>query len=357
VTDATTAGGLYVGATRGRVANTVHVVATDREDAHQRLVAASLRDRADRGLDAARARAEADAAAVQPERRAERDRPAGGRELDPAEWASAAELDAAERAVESRFARKMGALGDVAVTADDVRDRADQADRAAAAEARVRAAAARVEAERIAARRPQLAAQATAELFAARDDARIVAAGPGRFGRKAVRVDQARTRLAETARRWGDDQLPGPGWSDQGVEIAAARSADRITNAGVGHHHSEAGREEQVADGAERRIVGREQARALAVDTNRYRSAARQRLVAERDAARASIAQRRAVRAERAKTMTPDQLVDADSARDALLADQARQRQLARHQQQARQVAEHNWHAPRIDRGGPGIGR
>jgi len=55
--------------------------------------------------------------------------------------------------------------------------------------------------------------------------------------------------------------------------------------------------------------------------------------------------------------MTPDQVADADGARDALLADQARQRQPARHQQQARQATEHNWHAPRIDRGGPGIER
>jgi hypothetical protein len=88
-----------------------------------------------------------------------------------------------------------------------------------------------------------------------------------------------------------------------------------------------------------------------------YRSAARQRLVAESDAARASIAQRRAARAEQAETMTPDQVSDADKARDALLKDLARQRQAARYRQQARQAAEHNWHAPRIDRGGPGIGR
>jgi len=357
VTDATTAGGLYVGATRGRYANDLHVVATDRDAAHHHLVAAIGRDRADRGLDAARSRAQADAIAVERVRSSEGVRTAERCEIDPADWASAAELDATERAVETRYARKMRALGDLAVMADEVAERENQADRAAAVEARARAAQHRAEAERIAARRPELVEAATAEFFSARDDARIVQAGPGRLGRKAARVDQARARRDETARRWGDNQLPGPGWSDQGVEVSAARSANRVTDAGVRYHQTEAGREEQAAATAERRIVGREQARALAVATNRYRSAARQRLVTESDAARAWIAQRRAARAELAETMTPDQVADADKARDALLKDQARQRQAARHQQQARQAAEHNWHAPRIDRGGPGIGR
>ena len=61
VGSATSAGGLYVGATRGRYDNTLHLVAEDREDARMQLVAALGRDRADRGLDVARARAEAEA--------------------------------------------------------------------------------------------------------------------------------------------------------------------------------------------------------------------------------------------------------------------------------------------------------
>ena len=356
VTDATTAGGLYVGATRGRYDNTVHVVATDREDAHQRLVAGMGRDRADRGLDAARARAEADAAAVQPERRSER-------ELDPADWRSAAELDAEERVVESRFAQQMRALRDVAVTPDDVRERENQADRTAAAEARARAAAHRVEAERIQAGRDELVEAATAEFFCARDDARTIAAGPGRFGRKAARVEQAQARWDETARRWGHNQPPaynqppGSGWSDDAVRRAAEAAVERIVNTGVRHHSDQADREEQAAAGADRRVVGRDRGQENAIATNERRAGQRRALEAATDAARASIAQRRAVRAERAETMTPDQVADADTARDALLADQARQRQLARHQQQARQAAEHNWHGPRIDRGGPGIER
>jgi exodeoxyribonuclease V alpha subunit len=49
VGSATSAGGLYVGATRGRYDNTLHLVAEDRENARAQLVAALGRDRADRG--------------------------------------------------------------------------------------------------------------------------------------------------------------------------------------------------------------------------------------------------------------------------------------------------------------------
>ena len=58
---ATSAGGLYVGASRGRWENTLHVVADGPDEARDVLAAALRRDRADRGLEAARARAEAEA--------------------------------------------------------------------------------------------------------------------------------------------------------------------------------------------------------------------------------------------------------------------------------------------------------
>ena len=53
---ATSSGGLYVGASRGRWGNTVHVVAEGPGEARDMLAAAVRRDRADRGLEAARAR-------------------------------------------------------------------------------------------------------------------------------------------------------------------------------------------------------------------------------------------------------------------------------------------------------------
>ena len=47
-------GGAYVGATRGREDNTIHIVADDLEDAKAQFVTTLTRDRADRGLDQAR---------------------------------------------------------------------------------------------------------------------------------------------------------------------------------------------------------------------------------------------------------------------------------------------------------------
>src|SRR5699024_9250644 len=48
-------GGVYVGATRGRQDNTIHIVADDLEDAKAQFITTMTRDRADRGLDQARA--------------------------------------------------------------------------------------------------------------------------------------------------------------------------------------------------------------------------------------------------------------------------------------------------------------
>src|SRR5690625_4080439 len=48
-------GGVYVGATRGREDNTIHIVADDLEDAKAHFITPLTRDRADRGLDQPRA--------------------------------------------------------------------------------------------------------------------------------------------------------------------------------------------------------------------------------------------------------------------------------------------------------------
>ncbi|HEY7814110.1 MAG TPA: AAA family ATPase [Nakamurella sp.] len=67
LTDLTDAAALYVGMTRGRRSNTVHIVARTYDQAREQWVAASGRDRADLGVDQARATATAEAANYAPE--------------------------------------------------------------------------------------------------------------------------------------------------------------------------------------------------------------------------------------------------------------------------------------------------
>ena len=60
LSDEMDAAGVYVGMTRGRTANVLHVVAVDHDDAREQFVDAFARDSADRGLDEARKQVECD---------------------------------------------------------------------------------------------------------------------------------------------------------------------------------------------------------------------------------------------------------------------------------------------------------
>ena len=225
VSEATTAGGLYVGATRGRYRQ--HA-ARGRRRRRGRPPADHHGGRAGPGRPGPR-RGPHPGRGRGGRRPGRPERPVPPRAFDPADWRTVAELDAAARKVEARLASGLRTLQEVAVIPDDQRQRDNQADRAAAAEARQRAAWHRAEAERIAAGRDQLVDTAIADYFAARDDARIIAAGPGLLGRKAHQVEAAQARRDETARRWAEPQLPGSAWTDQAVRQAAAvgRRADR----------------------------------------------------------------------------------------------------------------------------------
>jgi exodeoxyribonuclease V alpha subunit len=365
VTDATTAGGLYVGATRGRYANALHVVADDPEDAKQRLAAGMGRDRADRGLDAARARAETEAATVTGP--AVEKRRAGRRVRGPFDllysrpgWRSPGELDAAAKAVEVRHARQMRTLREIPVMDDTVRERENQADRTAAAEARIRAGASRVEAERIATSRPQLAETATVDYYQARDDARIIAAGPGRLGRRAAKVEAAEARRAATGRRWGDSQLPNVDWPDRTVRYAAESAVERTVTPAVRRHNDQAAREEQTAVDLDRQVTSRDREQAAARATNQRNIPKREAVIAATDRDLARIAHDRAVRAEQAETMTPEQIAGADHERDEVANIQARVRQTVQTGRQigpARPAPEHDFYGPRIGRDGPGLER
>jgi exodeoxyribonuclease V alpha subunit len=349
VGSATSAGGLYVGATRGRYDNTLHLVAQDREDARAQLVAALGRDRADRGLDVARARAEAEASrTVRP---LEPDPPAA-LPIDPAQWRTEAELDQRERQIEVRFSLGMSAMRPVAVMDDDERQRANEADQAAAAAARREAAAQRAEADRIAATKDELAARASADYTAAREDARIIEAGPGRFGRKAAQVDEARDHRAEVARRWSDPQLPGSGWSDDAVRDRAAGAAERMVNVGARPHRVQAARADRLAEEHERAVARRDSDRESAIWMNNSNAKNRAILVAKVERDRATIAEARELRDQVASTMSPEEVSAIDQERDALRVAQERQRRLE--EQQDAGMANERYR--RIEREGPGLG-
>jgi exodeoxyribonuclease V alpha subunit len=329
VGEATTGGGLYVGATRGRYDNTVHLVADDIDDARVQLVAAAGRDRADRGLDVARARAEADAvssvvAGPAPPAVGGRHVEAVGLRYEPEHWRTKAELDAAATAAHARLAA-LRPPTNRPVMADAVRERDNRTDRDAATAARQQAGWHRGEAARIHADRDRLAQQATVEFLAARDDARVIQAGPGRFGRKAGQVDAAQTRRAETARRWADPQLPGAQWTDETVRQSAQSAAERAVAPHVHRHLVEADRHDQVAVVLDRKIAARDRDQQTAIRANQAAVAEHDQQVAKVTAEVDRATQSQDLRAQLVEAMTPDEVAACDAARETWRTEQDRQ--------------------------------
>jgi exodeoxyribonuclease V alpha subunit len=373
VGSATSAGGLYVGATRGRYDNTLHLVAQDREDARTQLVAALGRDRADRGLEVARARAEEASLAVRraepspehvaveqapdeprlPERRPLEPEPQERLVIDPAHWRTEAELDRMERQVVLRFTLGMRTMHPVAVMADDERQRANEADQAAAATARREAARERAEAERIIATKDELVARATADFAAAREDDRIIEAGPGRLGRKAAKVDEARAHWNEVARRWPDAAPPGARWGDDAVRDRATSTAERMVNAGAHAHRKQADQADKVAAEHEQAVARRERQRESDIWMDTSNAHNREILVAKAERERATIAAGRALRAEIVADMSPEEVRVLDRSREDLVLAQARERQMEEHLK----ASTAHERSRGIDRGGPGFER
>jgi len=324
------------------------VVADDAGEAHDMLVAAMARDRADRGLDAARAQAEAEAEATR------------RRVVDPATWRSDEEIKAAATALKNRYDAELAKLSRVIAKPEDVIAQENQADQVAADAARHRAEEHRADAERARAGRGELLKAVTADYFQAREDARIVAAGPGRFERKAAMVQEAHERYAETARRWDARQLPGAQWSDDVVRQQASSDVDRIIDTNVRRYISLAMAEERTMGSHERAIDARnwEQEQARALDAQR--AAARDALSKDTYDKAAKLAKVKAWRDEQVKTMTPEEVAAADEARDALLATQQQKCQKVAAQQQARQQeAERHYQPPPppgMEQAGPELG-
>jgi hypothetical protein len=353
VSDATSAGGLYVGVTRGRFENQLHIVAEDGDDARAKLIAALERDRADRGLDVARARAEADSLPVTdvPLRRAREHRRTS---IDPKSWRSAAELDRAERAIEASLARDLRSLRVPPLLSDEQRARKNRIDSQAAVAARQEAAWHRGEAERLENGRDELVRRATADYLAARDDARVIAAGPGLLHRRASRLAAASAHRSEIAQRWREPRLPDAGLIDDAVVRRARDAVARRLDPPIRQHLAEADKGEKLC----RRHRGRDGlARAFARATVRFTrevDAYREELIAKATRDRAALEDARAVREESSAEMAPEEVALAD-ARDALLDPSAAPRPPARHR--AYFSPEPEWvHPAHVERGVPELG-
>jgi hypothetical protein len=382
VGSATSAGGLYVGVTRGRYDNTLHLVAEDREDARMQLVAALGRDRADRGLDVARARAEAEAEAEASRtvRRAERSpdhvpveqitlqeatdeprppergplepEPQEHLVIDPAHWRTEAELDQREREVELRFAQGMRTLAPIRGIPEDERRRGNETDQAAAAAARREAAAQRAEVDRIAATKDKLVARATADYMAAREDSRIIAAGPGRFGRKAAKVAEARDHWKEVFWRWHDGP-PSSDWSDEAVRGLAAGAAERMVNADVHAHRKQADQADKLAAEHDQAVERRDRSYESFLWMNKSNAQHREILLAKVEHDRERIAEGRELRVQIVADMSPEEVSALDRSREVLAAAQERQRQM---EEQLQASTAHELYRG-IEHGGPGFER
>jgi exodeoxyribonuclease V alpha subunit len=221
LTDTTTAASAYVAMTRGRHADTAHLVAADIDDAREQWIAAFSRDRADLGAAAARAAAERAAAGCAPARLLDQVlaalRQAWTAEADGRDWLARAErtrdLVAELAALTERRAAALAPVEDAYTAARVAHEQAsaaaDRLDDLVTAQASEIAAALQRDWERQ--REP------------ARHAAATVHAGPGRFGQRIGRVNRATEELARWAVAW-QPYLPAmPTGSDDIARFAAQR--------------------------------------------------------------------------------------------------------------------------------------
>jgi exodeoxyribonuclease V alpha subunit len=342
---ATSAGGLYVGASRGRWENTLHVVAEGPAEARDVLAAALRRDRADRGLDAARARAEAEALRPAPKRQR-------NRVVVPEGWRSPAELQAALHRVEATLARELARAAPVPVMDEQAWRAETAADRAVAEKGRSTAEWYEAQAGQARAGRGELLQQAQAEFSQAREDARVIAAGPGRFGRRAQQVREAEHRRAETAARWQGyfTQLPGERWPDQAVVQVTTSAVDARLAHQLRFYEAEIDKATNAARQAEERTNNRDARREKALAHNEMSVARCLELEASAETARAELVEaRRAITAG----MAPEEVWAIDTARDAEL-ERARVLRSVLQERRARQSQPGRDQG--LDRDGPGLG-
>jgi exodeoxyribonuclease V alpha subunit len=289
----------YVGMTRGRRGNDLHVVAADLEDGRGQWIDTAGRGRADLGLEAARAAAEREAA------------PYAGVAPSTGPQVNAAELDRLTASapvapvvrVDSRLVERLrAAWREQEITAVQLERREPQLATAQAVYERAQRAAVEIAPYRLAAEQAQARAEAAAgpavigqqlldqrsrqvelELFAnwnqdrpvAGDAARLVAEGPGRFGRITggrAAVEEAEQFLRDWVQKWRPvvDQLRDvdtatdyagrhPGNDDFVVKVrdyATDRAAQELPHAArdVARGKSTTAAAEQAQDAYQQRI-------------------------------------------------------------------------------------------------------
>ncbi len=196
----TSAAAAYVALTRGRHANTAHLIATDLDDAREQWSAAFARDRADLGPAHARAAAERDAA------RYATPRPISEviAELREA-WDQQADTELALRRLNPALERALAAQPRVAAE-QAARDRADARIETAQRDlerARAQLAASdQAIAQTGSSIEEQLRRRWDSQRGTAQSDARRIQAGTGRLGRGRADIAAATIRLEEWANQW-----------------------------------------------------------------------------------------------------------------------------------------------------------
>jgi len=204
----TGAAAAYVGMTRGRSANTVHVIAADLADARAQWIDAAGRGRPDLGVDAARAqamRAAAPYAAEPPPERGADVRLAKILDQLGAAWTDQARAGEQLQWLEPLLAR---ARADAAHQTQAERSLAPLREQIHTTTAAAQAAEARAAAARAMLQRRAQAVQAAlrpdwdTDRPLAAEAARTLNAGPGRFGRGRATVADAQRLLEQWATKW-----------------------------------------------------------------------------------------------------------------------------------------------------------
>ncbi len=255
--DHSTAASAYVGMTRGREANTVHLVAEDLDEAREQWVTAFSRDRADLGPGHASQLAARQSAGYTPARSLDR-------VLDDLREAWS------EQADRQRELQRDTALRDRVAEVIALREHRDQALtplEAREAQARASAEHARAQADRSQAAVDHHAHQIRDRLLQdwnqqreqARHAGQMVLAGPGRLGHRLLAVNRATEALAKWSTSW-QPYLPDMPTSTTAIAYFATRWHDqqRITDAfdqvartQAEHAHPDHHATHQVAETAE----------------------------------------------------------------------------------------------------------